>query len=66
MRPCSWQQAVVVGWDQLTDLRVQCFLCELQGGKDTSPGLQFLVSNPFSIIAVTLIVLGPVFFAVCL
>lgn len=59
--PCSWLQAVVFGWDQLVDLRVQCFLRELQGVKDTSPGLQFLPSNPFSIIAVTLIVLRPVY-----
>lgn len=42
------------------DLGVQCFLQELTGGKGHLPGLQFLPSNPFSIIAVTLTVLGPV------
>ena len=41
------------------DLGVQCFLHELRGEKDTSPGLQFLPSNPFSVTAATLIVLGP-------
>lgn len=41
-------------------LMVQCFLCELQGGKAASPGLQFLPLNPFSIVILKLFGLGPV------